>query len=118
MSLLLRLIGCILGYLILALAIHVTTIILHFRKKSILRALAVAFTFGISTFLTIIPVVGSIFAIFVAVLSIKAVYEEGWLKSLVAFILGFVVLILLTVALKFMGVLSRTIFLFQAPLPP
>lgn len=107
MSLPLRLLGIFLSYLILALAIHLTTIILHFRKKSILRAFFVAFIFGISAFLTIIPVTGFIFAIFIAVLSIKAVYEEGWLKSLAALILGLVVLILLTVALKVIGVLSR-----------
>ncbi len=117
MSLLLDLIGYFIGYLILTLAVYITTVVLRFRKRSILRALLVAFILEISAFLTIIPILGLILALFVSLLAIKAVYEEGWLKSIAALIISFIVLILLAVVLQILGLLSRTIFLFRAPLP-
>lgn len=92
--------------------LHIATIILHFEKRSFGKAIIVLIAGSIIAFLlAFIPYIGILLGLIGFWYVIKIVYDVGWMKSVLAWVVSIVVAFLIAlIILFFLGISMSLIF--------
>jgi hypothetical protein len=86
-----------------AVLLHLATGVLAFKKRSLKKAVGTVLTGDIlAFFLGFIPLIGQILGLFGFWFIIKKMYEVGWIKAIIAWIMSIFVAFIITAIILFL----------------